>query len=222
MDTQRLKTTLRGIAGHLVIETKEQQRNFKRLQKSLTKSFLPDDVSQLKRTDFSIEKADLFFDEKISRENLEALDSLADRTADRQDDAKFRFFVREVPVREQLIHGSVAEWAAGAEVDHSVGPFINKDGRQFWYDFFRVENLIALYMQGIAEPVLLFKPRRRRRSRTDIDLPLRINLARRYFIANSSIWINSRFLAPNAPIGTYTGLTLRGGRVSLSRPPPRL
>ena len=218
METKRLKTTLRGIAGHLVIETDEQERNYERLVKSLGCAFFPDEKHQLKRTDFSIEKADLFFDERIPKKRLEDLDVLASKTAD-LDEPAFRVFVREVPIREQLIHGSVPDWAAGAKVDHSVGPFKTRDGRQFWYDFFRIEKLTALYIQGIDEPVLLFRERKGRQKKTDITSRYAAHLSKTYHLSKGSIWINAKFLAFNAPAGNYSGLTIQGGTITLSSRP---
>ena len=60
MNKQRLKKTLLRLAGHLVIDSDEQQNNFDLLYKSLAKAALPDDKSLLINTDFSIEKARSF------------------------------------------------------------------------------------------------------------------------------------------------------------------
>ena len=217
MKKRPLKKTLRKLAGHLVIETDEQRRNYELLCKSLAKAALPDDNSLLMQSDFSIGKADFFFDETIPRQRFDALDTLVDKKVESKKEPQFRVFVREVPIREHLLHASVPDWAAGAKVSNSIGPFIHKDGRQFWYDFFPVKKLIALYIQGIAEPVLLFSLRQSRPGLS--KSPVRIRRSKTYTLARGSIWINSRFLASNAPIGTYTGLTIGGGRITLSTNP---
>lgn len=213
MDLDQLNATLRGLAGHLVIETDEQHYNLDRLYNSLAKTSYPEDSTLLKTSDFSIEKADLFFDEKIPEARLDRINLLADNL---DEEPSLRLFVREVPVQEQLIFGSVPSWAAGARVDHSIGPFVNKDGRQFWYDFYAIERLIALYVQGIPEPALLFKVRSGQPFTVNLELPIGFNPTRMLNLAKGSIWIHSRFLAPNTPIGTYTGLTINGGKVRLS------
>lgn len=213
MDLDQINATLRGLAGHLVVESDEQHYNLDRLYNSLAKTSFPDDSRLLKTSEFSIERADLFFDEKIPEQRLDRINLLAENL---EEEPSLRLFVREVPVREQLIFGSVPNWAAGARVDHSIGPFNNKDGRQFWYDFYRIEQLIALYIQGIPEPALLFKIRAGQPFNLNPDLPIGFNPTRTFNLAKGSIWINARFLAPNAPTGTYTGLTINRGRVSLS------
>ena len=87
-------------------------------------------------SDFSIGKADFFFDDTIPKRRLEELNALARKIEIREEEPRSLVFVREVPIRESLLHGSVPNWAAGARVDQSVGPFANKDGRRFWFDFY--------------------------------------------------------------------------------------
>lgn len=218
MRKEDIKKTLHQLVGHVVIKSDEQQRDFELLSKSLVHTSLPDDNRLLMKSDFSIAKADIFFDETIPKQRFDVLDKLADKI-DTDTEPRYRVFVREVPIREQLIHASVPDWAAGASVSHTIGPFVHKDGRQFWYDFFRITKLITLYIQGIAEPVLLFKIKQRQPTATPVEGPVPVALKKTYNLAKGSIWINSRFLAPNAPVGSYTGLTINGGKITLGKPP---
>lgn len=213
MEKKSFKKTLRELAGHLVIESDEERRNLNLLYKSLAQSALPVDKQQLTASDFSIGKADLFFDETIPKDRLSILDKLAENQASHDKQVQYRVFIREVPIREPLLHGSVPSWAAGARISHSIGPFLNKDGRRLWYDFYPVAQFISLYIQGISEPVLLCKIRPIRPGTTHIGLK------KQYSLEKGSIWINARFLAPNAPKSTYTGLSIDGGNLRLSAPP---
>ena len=222
MESGSLKSTLSGIVGHIVVETKEEKRQFEYLNKSLSKSSVLEERDKLKATNFSIEKSDLFFEEKIPKKQLDSLNALVNEQLGKEGKPEFRFFVREVPIREELIHGSVPEWATGAKVDHTIGPFKTIDGRQFWYDFYRVEKLITLYVQGISEPALLFKIRRGRIAKVNFDSVIGINLTKTYDLVKGSIWINSKFLAPNAPSGKYVGLSIKDGKVKLSKQPVNL
>ena len=61
-------------------------------------------------------------------------------------------------------------------LERSLGPFVNRDGRRLWFDFFRIEKLVALYVQGVPEPALLFKIRTGFRF-IDINLPLSADAA---------------------------------------------
>ena len=167
MKKRHLQTTLRRLAGHLVVETDEQRRNVDVLYKALGEADVPDDERRAIQSDFSIGKADFFFDDTIPKRRLEELDAIARKIERREEEPRSLVFVREVPIRESLLHASVPNWAAGARVSQSVGPFVNKDGRRFWFDFYPVAKLTALYVQGIAEPALLYKedPRRREAER---------------------------------------------------------
>ncbi len=86
MKKRRLEKTLRQLAGHLVIETREQQRDFELLYKTLAETALPDDKSFVIESDFSIGKADFFFDETIPKQRFEALDKLAGSIVGREEE----------------------------------------------------------------------------------------------------------------------------------------
>jgi hypothetical protein len=218
MNNLTISETLLQLTGHLVVDSNEQERNLELLYRSLSRAALSMNRKLLINSNFSIEQSDLFFKEAVSKQRLDALDRLEqNRLTNPELSPEFRVFVREVPVRESLVYGSMPAWAAGAKVSHSIGPFKNQDGRQFWYDFFPISQFVALYVQGINEPVLLFQIRRED-SRETFAAPS-ISLSTTYNLSKGSLWMNARFLAPTAPAGTYTGLTIRGGTIVFSNPP---
>jgi len=196
------------------LRIEEQREQFSRLEEFLSRSLLPDDLQQVKKSQFSFEAAELVAPENIATE----IEQIVDRLASAQPEAGYRVAVREVPLRSSQLHGSNPAWASGAAVEASFGPFISLDGRRFWFDFFRIEKLVALYVQGIAEPALLFKLRTRFRF-IGADLPLAAEVAPGYHLNAGSIWINSRLLAANAPAGFFTGVTIRSGNIALSAAP---
>jgi hypothetical protein len=209
MDKQRLTSTLQQLAGHLVIETPEQQRQFERLTESLSES-PPGDDSFDATTDFSIARTDLFSVDHIPLRRRETLDNLATRLDDATEPPSQRVFVREVPLLDPLLGASVPDWATGAKISKTIGPFVNKDGRQFWFDFYPIVTFTALYVQGIAKPVLLFKSERRIGPIVDRG---------GYELSRGSFWILSTVLTPGAPPNTYVGLAIDGGRISLNTTP---
>lgn len=209
MKKPRVHETLRQLAGHLELDTDDQRRNFDLLCRTLRESTLPGATRRASHGDFSIARADLFFDETISKDRLDVLDKVAARIEDRAEEPRTLVFAREVPIREPLLHASVPAWAAGAQVSRTIGPFTHKDGRQFWFDFLPIATLTVLYLQGSTEPVLLYRATRRAPSAVPTEITL----------AKGSIWINARLLAATAPPGTYVGLAVEGGRISLSAAP---
>lgn len=218
MDTQKLRAILGGLSGHLVADSAEQEREVERLHYMLSRSLVPEDIKETKQTSFTFENADLFSEANIKEARAESIRSLAEMRVSAEAEPEYRVFVREVPIRSTQIHGSLPLWAGGAAIERSIGPITRSDGRQFWFDFIRIEKLVALYVQGKPEPALLFKVRDRSlfvRS----SLPLTTNAASSYNLSSGSIWINSRLLAADAPAGYYTGLTIQGGTIALSATP---
>ena len=218
MNKKQFVTLLGSLSGHLVTASPQQEEEIQNLHQSLSRSLLPEDVQQLKASSFTFENADLFSLEQIPAERSAALNAIAEQQAATSAEPEFRVFVREVPVRSALLHASVPPWASGAAVDQTLGPFTNKDGRQFWFDFYRIEKLVALYIQGSPNPVLLFNEPSGPRF-IDLTHSQAANLLRAYHLPAGSIWIYSQILAANAPAGTFTGLTIKGGTITLSAPP---
>ncbi|HEX8031652.1 MAG TPA: hypothetical protein VF491_24455, partial [Vicinamibacterales bacterium] len=213
MKKPQVQEVLHQAVGHLVVDTDEQRRNFETLSKALRDTSLPRDDCRAAPGGLSIDKADFFFDETIPKRRREELAAIASRIERHEDEPKSLVFVREVPIREALLHASVPSWAAGARVAQSVGPFVNKDGRRFWFDFYAIAKLTALYIQGIAEPALLFTEQRRRPGIESASARSEFRLGK------GSIWINARHLATGAPAGSYVGLTIAGGRLAVSVAP---
>ncbi|MBI5473811.1 MAG: hypothetical protein HY961_15850 [Ignavibacteriae bacterium] len=216
MNAQQRRTLLGSLAGHLVADSPQQETDIQRLFTSLSRSVLPEDIQQLKATRFAFEGADLFAEENIPQQRISSLQAISERGV--AEEAEFRVFVREVPVRSTQLHASLPLWAGGAAVDHTIGPIANADGRLFWFDFFRIEKLVALYVQGNPYPVLLFKIKVGIQF-MGANLPLVAELLPTYKLDAGSIWINSQLLAANSPTGNFSGLTIRSGVITLSAPP---
>ncbi|CAN5867244.1 hypothetical protein BH18ACI4_BH18ACI4_06970 [soil metagenome] len=218
MNTEQLHTLLGSLSGHLITRASREEREVETLNRLLARSLLPKDLQELKSSSFAFEGADLFSLDRVPAARLEALRSLAERRVKEDPEPEFRAFVREVTVRSTQVHASVPLWAGGASVETTIGPFTRKDGRQFWFDFFRIEKLVALYVQNRPNPALLFKVRSGLQFISPI-LPLITQPSTSYRLPAGSIWINSEILASNAPSGYYTGLTIDGGLVTLSAAP---
>lgn len=222
METKRLNETLHSLVGHLVLDNPKDKKQFSRLGKSLSKSSLESQIHSPIKTGFNFEKSDLFFENKIENTQKKVIADIRKNRTKKNSETQYKVFRREAPIREHLLHNSIADWAVGAKVDHSIGPFKNKDGRQFWYDFFPIEKLIKLYMQGEPQAVLLFKIKLRGGLNDTSDSVLRIRPTKTYTLAKGSIWISSKFLAPNAPADAYTGLSINGGKITLSSIPKNI
>lgn len=214
--TSKQKQMRELVFGHLDARTPARKKELKQLQGFLSRAILPDDMTSLKGSSFSIESADFLAAEKIPEENATLLRLFEKEKA--PEELEFRVFVREVPVRSTQLHASSPLWAGGAALERSLGPFANADGRLFWFDFFRLEKLVALYVQGLSHPALLFKITRGFQF-IDATLPLAAGVLPKYNLNAGSIWINAQLLTHDAPSGYFTGLTIKGGTVALSAKP---
>lgn len=218
MNKEQLHALLSSLSGHLITSSPQQEMEYQRLHQFLSRSLLPQDLQQLKSSNFSFENADLFGVENLPAARAEMLQSLVESKSAGAAEPEFRVFARETPVRSTQLPTSVPSWAGGAAVERTIGPFTNLDGRQFWFDFFRIEKLVALYVQGRPDPALLFKVNIGLRF-IDINLPLAADPALTYQLTGGSVWINSQLFATGAPAANYTGLTIQGGTVTLSAAP---
>ncbi len=219
MKTPQLHDTLNKLVGHLVIDSEESKKKFQRLGKSLSRASLGTKNRASIKQEFTFETSDLFFEDRIAGTRKKVIASMVKNRPGEADKIQYKVFRREAPIREHLLLNSIADWAVGAKVDHSIGPFKNKDGRQFWYDFFPIEKLVTLYMEGEANPVLLFKVKQGPILSDGGGGMLVLRPSKTYNLTKGSIWILSKFLAPNVPPGNYTGLTIKGGRITLSTQP---
>src|SRR5262249_12004807 len=112
---------------------------------------------------------------------------------------------REMPVRTTQNPASVPLWAAGLAVDHTLGPFVDPVGKLYWFDFFRRVRTVT-----VARGTDLF-----------LQIPVRgfLTAQSQYDLGPGSVWIRSQLLTPAAPGGAFTGLKIKGGRISFTTPP---
>ena len=215
---QALFDLLAYTSGHLQATSQASEQAIQRLQETLAGALVYENIDTIKSRFFSAENSDLFFHDALAPEQRARLESLAMQAVQESSQADRRVFVRDVPVRTSQISGSVPLWANGASVDETLGPFLNKDGRQIWFDFFKITRLVALYVEGHSDPAILFTVSLSRRFIND-NLPLVTEALPQYHLHPDSVWINSALLASNAPAGHFTGLKIKSGDITLSAPP---
>src|SRR5690348_626386 len=139
-----------GITEQLQVNSDEEKKLLDTLHQQLSNALIDDNIPALKGIAFAHEGTD-FFGVQPQEAPIEK-----SNTASVSAKPTHRVFVRDTPVRNAQLKTSVPSWAVGAKVDKTIGPFINKDGRRLWYDFYPIEELIALYVDGQPNPVLLF------------------------------------------------------------------
>ncbi len=162
---EELFDALAFLAGHLEVSTSHDRHAVNALHDKLAQALAHCDLAAVRDCYFSVESSDLFFAEAIAPQERSRLVQLADRIAKDTKPPDLRVFVRDVPVRTTQMPGSVPAWAGGAAVAETLGPFVSKDGRRIWYDFYKITQLVALYVQGRSDPANLFPTYRSQKNR---------------------------------------------------------
>ncbi len=219
-DQNPLIAWLGGFTGNLQVLSQEDEKNKNELVQFL-KSSIPSSIefSQAKNSPFVFEKLSPSTFKDLSPELQQQISDVVSDENIALLQKEFKVFQRETPVRNVNALRSTPLWAAGAAVAKTIGPFLNIDGRRVWFDFFSVEKLVALYIQGAANPAIIFNVNVAKTWTGENTALLAPDTQNYKLTANSSIWINSEILAPDAPTGKYTGLTISSGTIDLSTMP---
>ncbi|PZR26571.1 MAG: hypothetical protein DI535_13610 [Citrobacter freundii] len=216
MKQDNLHALLASVIGHLHTPTAQDEQEFSKLTDLLGSTLLDEDPETVSNQEFSFQSSDIFFSQNISPKRLINIKDTVEKIRSKQEDGKeLKVFVRDTPVRTTQLPGSKPAWAAGAKVIDTVGPIINADGRQIWFDFYRIEKLIALYIQGQAKPAILFKASFSSR----IIKPTNPELTKQYTIVPGSVWIQAKLLTSGAPADRYCGLRVKSGSITLDTAP---
>lgn len=214
---EQLLGLMETLTGHLHTNTEAEEQTLNTVQEKIASSLVQQSISATNQQ-FSFAGSDFFFRQNIKSGRLAKLDDIVSQTLQKKEASDLRVFVRDVPVRTTQVKGSVPAWAAGATPVHTAGPFKNKEGRQVWFDFYRIEKLIALYIQGQTSPVILFKSEFNE-TRLQLILHTHVELVKSFNVVAGSVWINAHALSPAAPVDRYVGVKVKGGTITLDAVP---
>ncbi len=127
---------------------------------------------------------------------------------------KFRVFLREMPNRVSWFRSSIPDWAVSAELVESLGPVVNRDGRRFWLDIYRVPTIVReLHFRGAIKPSIIL----------GYDTPLvitfqRVNLpfrvVSRMEMGEGTVWVQAKLLIADANEQMYCGLRVASATVN--------
>ena len=218
-DKNSIETWIAGLAANLQTVTPDDEKNKTELFKLFKTSVsINTDILQTTSAQFSFENIVPVSLASLAPALQQQVNDVLEGSNIITVQNAYKVFQRETPVRNSLAQRSVPGWAGGAAVDKTIGPLTNIDGRNIWFDFFKVEKLVAIYLSGATMPAIIFN--------IDVikifdnnNIALQAPVGKEYTLANnSSIWINSTLLASNAPAGKYTGLTIQSGTIILTEP----
>lgn len=217
MQQQTLTALLATITGNLYASSAEEQDQLDVLQEQLAQTLQHQDVTSIKAQPLTFESADFFFSQNMKPQTLDKISSKVKLVLENNYNNDLKVFVREVPIRTSQVVGSVPDWAGGGRVTQTIGPIIGNDGRRRWFDFYKVEKLVAIYFQGIATPAILFKAAF---TVQKIIGPVRPpEVTKNYDLVAGSVWINAKILSASAPQNRYCGIRVKSGKIGLGEMP---
>lgn len=217
MQQQTLTALLASITGNLITSSIEEEQQLDSLQEQLAQTLQHQDIESARNQKFSFESSDFFFSQNIKGNGLEKIEEKVKMVLENKFTNDLKVFVRDTPIRSSQVAGSVPPWAGGARVLNTIGPFFSRDGRPRWFDFFKVEKLVAVYFEGHTEPAILFKAVFGVKRIIGPILPPEIT--NQYNLAPGSVWINAKLLSNTAASNRYAGIRVKGGKIILSQMP---
>ena len=217
MQQETLSALLASITGNLYATSTEEELQLDNLHEQLAQTLQHQDIDSTVNQRFSFESSDFFFSQNIKGNRLEKIDEKVKNVLTNQLNNDLKVFVREIPIRSSQIAGSVAEWAGGARVLATIGPLRGRDGRMKWFDFFKVQKLVAIYFFGQSQPAILFNASFN--VRKIFGPPLPPEITKLYNVIPGSVWVNAKLLNNDAPANRYCGIRVKGGTISLTEQP---
>ena len=211
MNENSLLSLLAKLCGDITLNNNTDGNAIIQLQQALASAIISH-ANQPASGLFQFEDIENFSTHHLNAEDMQHLNNVLQRVQETPQtiDNNIRVFRREVPFISSQLRGSVPEWGRGASVINTLGPFINRDGRRFWFDFFRIIPVVQVYMQGAPQPFLLLP----------LEVNNRINILgpRSYKIPKGSVWINADFFAAASPDNLFCGLTVADGTLNFTGP----
>lgn len=211
MNEDSLLALLARLCGDITQNDHTDADTILQLQQSVASAIINEPDLNIAGT-FQFEQLENFSTQHLDPESLKHLNNLLQHARENPQtiDTTIRVFRRQVPFNSSQIKGSVPDWARGAKVIETLGPFVNKDGRRFWFDIFRMIPVVQLWLQGAAQPFMLLP----------LEVGNRLNFIRpqTYKIPKGSVWIHADIFASTAPDNLYCGLTVAGGTLNFTAP----
>lgn len=210
MNHTKTASILVGLTGNLIARTKKERESIRNLQKRAARSVLDAPEASAWEGPFQSERIDSLsggrLEEKPVFREMAELAAEVSRQKPEEDEPRYRVFRRSTPTISAQLPGSVPSWGDGARVAFTEGPFLADNGLTYWFDFYLITRMLAVYIDNEPLPSVL----------VPVQISLIAGSQTTYRIRGESLWIRSNLFAAGAPKGHYTGLKLSGGTMTLS------
>ncbi len=211
MNENSLLALLAKLCGDISMNDNQDNNAVLELQQAVASSIINEPALSFSNS-FQFEQLDNFSTHHLDATELQQLNNVLQRVQENQQpiDPAIRVFRRRVPFVSSQLRDSVPEWARGAQIEKTLGPFIGRDGIKYWFDLFRVIPVVQVWLQGAAQPFILLP--------LEVGNLINIRGPQHYNIPKGSVWIHADLFATTAPDNLYCGLTVAGGTLKLTGP----
>lgn len=208
-----ISALLRDLTGTLRPSQKSSEAQLNELRADIVRALASQAEIQEASFFFQVERTD-YLKEEVSEApaltvDLNAIVEEALASEKTEAEEEYRVFRRSAPIRSAQLPGATPSWGRGAEVAFSRGPFLGANGLWYWFDFFKITRMVAIYFPNSSAPAVL--------------LPLRLSIIfspqkTTYTLGQGSLWIRADLFAPGTPPNTYVGLKVQDGEITFSQP----
>lgn len=126
-----------------------------------------------------------------------------------QRDRSLRIFRRTWPLLATHVSQSVPAWASGWSLELSIGPFESAEGGLVWFDIRRTATPVVLVDSQTERPLIGLPPA------TLSAVPVHAGVTV-LNIPAGSVWFAASLFDARSPAGSFAGLRIRGGTLTLS------
>lgn len=126
-----------------------------------------------------------------------------------QRDHSLRIFRRTWPLLATQVPQSVPAWASGWSLESSIGPFESADDGLVWFDIRRTATPGLLINSQTERPLISLPQATLSAGPVNVDVTV-LN------IPAGSVWLAASLFDSNSPAGSFAGLRIRGGTLTLS------
>lgn len=211
MNENSLLALLAKLCGDITISNNPDEQAVIELQQAIASSIISDPGLSVAGS-FQFEELDSFSTKHLNADDLRHLGNVLQNVKENNAvvDNTIRVFRRRVPFRTTQIRESIPDWARGADVINTLGPFVGANGIKYWYDLYRIIPVVQVWLAGAPQPFMLLP--------LEVRNIVNIIGPRSFKIPKGSAWIHADLFAATSPDNLFCGLTVAGGNLTLSGP----
>jgi hypothetical protein len=211
MNENSLLALLARLCGDISINDNQDTNAILELQQAVASAIINEPALSFSNS-FQFEQLDNFSTHHLDTTDLQHLNNVLQGVQENQHliDTAVRVFRRRVPFISSQLRDSVPEWARGAHIAKTLGPFIGRDGIKYWFDLYRIIPVVQVWLQGAAQPFILLP--------LEVGNLINIIGPQTYNIPKGSVWIHADLFATTAPDNLFCGLTVAGGTLKFTGP----